>query len=82
MDCFVTVDSDGGRRTITLPPNPQDGQLYYIRNMGGKGVTVQGNGKSIALHTQGAWVLSDSWSDRERRSMVYSKSVGCWILSR
>lgn len=82
MDCFVAVDSDGGRRTITLPSNPQDGQLYYIRNMGSKGVTLQGNGNQIALHTQGAWVSSDSWTDRERRSLVYSKSAGCWILSR
>ncbi|WP_418409347.1 hypothetical protein [Alistipes sp.] len=80
MDSFITVDSDGGRRTITLPPNPQDGQLYYIRNMGSKGVTLQGNGNQIALHSQGAWVSSDSWTDRESRNLVYSKSTGCWVM--
>ena len=80
MDCFVAVDSDGGKRTITLPYNPQDGQLYYIRNIGTKGVQLNGNGKRIALHTQGAWVNSDSWTDRESRNLVYCASVGCWVM--
>ena len=80
MDCFVTVDSDGGKRTITLPYNPQDGQLYYIRNIGTKGVQLNGNGKRIALHTQGAWVNSDSWTDRESRNLIYCASVGCWVM--
>lgn len=80
MDCFVMVDSDGGKRTITLPYNPQDGQLYYIRNIGTKGVQLNGNGKRIALHTQGAWVNSDSWTDRESRNLVYCASVGCWVM--
>ena len=80
MDCFVTVDSDGGKRTITLPYNPQDGQLYYIRNIGTKGVQLNGNGKQIALHTQGAWVNSDSWTDRESRNLIYCASVGCWVM--
>ena len=82
MDCFVLVDSDGGKRTITLPYNPQDGQLYYIRNIGTKGVQLNGNGKQIALHTQGAWVNSDSWTDRESRSLIYCASVGCWVMSK
>lgn len=77
MDCFVTVDSDGGKRTITLPYNPQDGQLYYIRNIGTKGVQLNGNGKQIAIHTKGAWVNSDSWTDRESRNLIYCASVGC-----
>lgn len=80
MDCFVTVDSDGGKRTITLPYNPQDGQLYYIRNIGTKGVQLNGNGKRIAIHTQGAWVNSDSWTDRESRNLIYCASVGCWVM--
>lgn len=80
MDCFVTVDSDGGKRTITLPYNPQDGQLYYIRNIGSKGVQLNGNGKQIALHTQGAWVNSDSWTDRESRNLIYCASAGCWVM--
>ena len=80
MDCFVTVDSDGGKRTITLPYNPQDGQLYYIRNIGTKGVQLNGNGKRIAIHTQGAWVNSDSWTDRESRNLIYCTSVGCWVM--
>lgn len=80
MDCFVTVDSDGGKRTITLPYNPQDGQLYYIRNIGTKGVQLNGNGKQIAIHTQGAWVNSDSWTDRESRNLIYCASVGCWVM--
>lgn len=80
MDCFVTVDSDGGKRTITLPYNPQDGQLYYIRNIGTKGVQLNGNGKQIALHTQGAWVNSDSWTDRESRNLIYCASAGCWVM--
>lgn len=80
MDCFVTVDSDGGKRTITLPYNPQDGQLYYIRNIGLKGVQLNGNGKQIALHTQGAWVNSDSWTDRESRNLIYCASAGCWVM--
>lgn len=80
MDCFVTVDSDGGKRTITLPYNPQDGQLYYIRNIGTKGVQLNGNGKQIAIHTQGAWVNSDSWTDRESRNLIYCTSVGCWVM--
>lgn len=80
MDCFVAVDSDGGKRTITLPYNPQDGQLYYIRNIGTKGVQLNGNGKPIVLHTQGAWVNSDSWTDRESRNLVYCASVGCWVM--
>lgn len=80
MDCFVAVDSDGGKRTITLPYNPQDGQLYYIRNIGTKGVQLNGNGKQIALHTQGAWVYSDSWTDRESRNLIYCTSVGCWVM--
>lgn len=80
MDCFVTVDSDGGKRTITLPYNPQDGQLYYIRNIGTKGVQLNGNGKQIAIHTQGAWVYSDSWTDRESRNLIYCASVGCWVM--
>lgn len=80
MDCFVTVDSDGGKRTITLPYNPQDGQLYYIRNIGTKGVQLNGNGKHIALHTQGAWVNSDSWTDRESRNLIYCASAGCWVM--
>ncbi|MBV4324731.1 hypothetical protein [Alistipes finegoldii] len=80
MDCFVTVDSDGGKRTITLPYNPQDGQLYYIRNIGTKGVQLNGNGKQIAIHTQGAWVYSDSWTDRESRNLIYCTSVGCWVM--
>lgn len=80
MDCFVTVDSDGGKRTITLPYNPQDGQLYYIRNIGTKGVQLNGNGKKIALHTQGAWVNSDSWTDRESRNLIYCASAGCWVM--
>lgn len=80
MDCFVMVDSDGGKRTITLPYNPQDGQLYYIRNIGTKGVQLNGNGKRIALHTQGAWVNSDSWTDRESRNLIYCASVGCWVM--
>ena len=80
MDCFVTVDSDGGKRTITLPYNPQDGQLYYIRNIGTKGVQLNGNGKQIALHTQGAWVYSDSWTDRESRNLIYCASAGCWVM--
>ena len=80
MDCFVMVDSDGGKRTITLPYNPQDGQLYYIRNIGTKGVQLNGNGKQIALHTQGAWVNSDSWTDRESRNLIYCASVGCWVM--
>ena len=80
MDCFVTVDSDGGKRTITLPYNPQDGQLYYIRNIGTKGVQLNGNGKRIAIHTQGAWVYSDSWTDRESRNLIYCASVGCWVM--
>lgn len=80
MDCFVTVDSDGGKRTITLPYNPQDGQLYYIRNIGTKGVQLNGNGKQIAIHTQGAWVYSDSWTDRESRNLIYCTSAGCWVM--
>ena len=80
MDCFVMVDSDGGKRTITLPYNPQDGQLYYIRNIGTKGVQLNGNGKQIVLHTQGAWVNSDSWTDRESRNLIYCASVGCWVM--
>lgn len=80
MDCFVTVDSDGGKRTITLPYNPQDGQLYYIRNIGTKGVRLNGNGKPIAIHTQGAWVNSDSWTDRESRNLIYCASTGCWVM--
>lgn len=80
MDCFVTVDSDGRKRTITLPYNPQDGQLYYIRNIGTKGVQLNGNGKRIAIHTQGAWVNSDSWTDRESRNLIYCASVGCWVM--
>lgn len=80
MDCFVTVDSDGGKRTITLPYKPQDGQLYYIRNIGTKGVQLNGNGKQIAIHTQGAWVNSDSWTDRESRNLIYCASVGCWVM--
>lgn len=80
MDCFVAVDSDGGKRTITLPYNPQDGQLYYIRNIGTKGVQLNGNGKQIAIHTQGAWVNSDSWTDRESRNLIYCASVGCWVM--
>ena len=80
MDCFVTVDSDGGRRTITLPYNPQDGQLYYIRNTGTKGVQLNGNGKQIAIHTQGAWVYSDSWTDRESRNLIYCASIGSWVM--
>lgn len=80
MDCFVTVDSDGGKRTITLPYNPQDGQLYYIRNIGTKGVQLNGNGKRIVLHTQGAWVNSDSWTDRESRNLIYCASIGCWVM--
>lgn len=80
MDCFVAVDSDGGKRTITLPYNPQDGQLYYIRNIGTKGVQLNGNGKRIAIHTQGAWVNSDSWTDRESRNLIYCASVGCWVM--
>ena len=80
MDCFVAVDSDGGKRTITLPYNPQDGQLYYIRNIGTKGVQLNGNGKQIAIHTQGAWVYSDSWTDRESRNLIYCTSVGCWVM--
>ena len=80
MDCFVVVDSDGRKRTITLPYNPQDGQLYYIRNIGTKGVQLNGNGKRIALHTQGAWVYSDSWTDRESRNLIYCASVGCWVM--
>lgn len=80
MDCFVTVDSDGGKRAITLPYNPQDGQLYYIRNIGTKGVQLNGNGKRIAIHTQGAWVNSDSWTDRESRNLIYCASVGCWVM--
>lgn len=80
MDCFVMVDSDGGKRTITLPYNPQDGQLYYIRNIGTKGVQLNGNGKKIALHTQGAWVNSDSWTDRESRNLIYCARVGCWVM--
>ena len=80
MDCFVTVDSDGGKRTITLPYNPQDGQLYYIRNIGTKGVQLNGNGKRIAIYTQGAWVNSDSWTDRESRNLIYCASVGCWVM--
>ena len=80
MDCFVTVDSDGGKRTITLPYNPQDGQLYYIRNIGSKGVQLNGNGKQIALHTKGAWVNSDSWTDRESRNLIYCASAGCWVM--
>lgn len=80
MDCFVTVDSDGGKRTITLPYNPQDGQLYYIRNIGTKGVQLNGNGKPIAIHTQGAWVNSDSWTDRESRNLIYCASTGCWVM--
>lgn len=80
MDCFVMVDSDGGKRTITLPYNPQDGQLYYIRNIGTKGVQLNGNGKKIAIHTQGAWVNSDSWTDRESRNLIYCASVGCWAM--
>lgn len=80
MDCFVMVDSDGGKRTITLPYNPQDGQLYYIRNIGTKGVQLNGNGKQIAIHTQGAWVYSDSWTDRESRNLIYCASVGCWVM--
>lgn len=80
MDCFVTVDSDGGKRTITLPYNPQDGQLYYIRNIGTKGVQLNGNGKHISLHTQGAWVNSDSWTDRESRNLIYCASTGCWVM--
>lgn len=82
MDCFVTVDSDGGKRTITLPYNPQDGQLYYIRNIGTKGVQLNGNGKQIAIHTQGAWVNSDSWTDRESRNLIYCASIGCWVMSK
>lgn len=80
MDCFVMVDSDGGKRTITLPYNPQDGQLYYIRNIGTKGVQLNGNGKQIAIYTQGAWVYSDSWTDRESRNLIYCASVGCWVM--
>ena len=80
MDCFVVVDSDGRKRTITLPYNPQDGQLYYIRNIGTKGVQLNGNGKRIAIHTQGAWVYSDSWTDRESRNLTYCASVGCWVM--
>lgn len=80
MDCFVTVDSDGGKRTITLPYNPQDGQLYYIRNIGTKGVQLNGNGKPIAIYTQGAWVNSDSWTDRESRNLIYCASIGCWVM--
>lgn len=80
MDCFVMVDSDGGKRTITLPYNPQDGQLYYIRNIGTKGVQLNGNGKRIAIYTQGAWVNSDSWTDRESRNLIYCASVGCWVM--
>lgn len=80
MDCFVAVDSDGGKRTITLPYNPQDGQLYYIRNIGTKGVQLNGNGKQIAIHTQGAWVNSDSWTDRESRNLIYCASIGCWVM--
>lgn len=80
MDCFVMVDSDGGKRTITLPYNPQDGQLYYIRNIGTKGVQLNGNGKQIAIYTQGAWVNSDSWTDRESRNLIYCASVGCWVM--
>lgn len=80
MDCFVTVDSDGGKRTITLPYKPQDGQLYYIRNIGTKGVQLNGNGKQIAIHTQGAWVNSDSWTDRESRNLIYCASIGCWVM--
>lgn len=80
MDCFVAVDSDGGKRTITLPYNPQDGQLYYIRNIGTKGVQLNGNGKQISIHTQGAWVNSDSWTDRESRNLIYCASVGCWVM--
>lgn len=80
MDCFVVVDSDGRKRTITLPYNPQDGQLYYIRNIGTKGVQLNGNGKQIAIHTQGAWVYSDSWTDRESRNLIYCASMGCWVM--
>lgn len=80
MDCFVAVDSDGRKRTITLPYNPQDGQLYYIRNIGTKGVQLNGNGKQIAIYTQGAWVNSDSWTDRESRNLIYCASVGCWVM--
>lgn len=80
MDCFVMVDSDGWKRTITLPYNPQDGQLYYIRNIGTKGVQLNGNGKKIAIHTQGAWVNSDSWTDLESRNLIYCASVGCWMM--
>lgn len=80
MDCFVTVDSDGRKCTITLPYNPQDGQLYYIRNIGTKGVQLNGNGKQIAIYTQGAWVNSDSWTDRESRNLIYCASVGCWVM--
>lgn len=80
MDCFVTVDSDGRKRTITLPYNPQDGQLYYIRNIGTKGVQLNGNGKQIAIYTQGAWVNSDSWTDRESRNLIYCASIGCWVM--
>lgn len=80
MDCFVVVDSDGRKRTITLPYNPQDGQLYYIRNIGTKGVQLNGNGKQIAIHTQGAWVYSDSWTDRESRNLIYCASIGCWVM--
>lgn len=80
MDCFVVVDSDGRKHTITLPYNPQDGQLYYIRNIGTKGVQLNGNGKQIAIHTQGAWVYSDSWTDRESRNLIYCASIGCWVM--
>ena len=81
MDCLVIIDSDAAKRTITLPASPKDGQFYIIRNIGTKGVTLQGNGKRIVLHTQGAWVSSDSWTNRDARYMVYSQIVGAWIMS-
>ena len=81
MDCLVIIDSDAAKRTITLPASPKDGQFYIIRNIGTKGVTLQGNGKQIVLHTQGAWVSSDSWTNRDARYMVYSQIVGAWIMS-
>ena len=80
MDCFVIVDSDAAKRTVTLPSNPQNGQLYYIRNIGSKGINLNGNGKQIILYTQGGWVWSDSWTDRESRNLIYSENTGTWIM--
>lgn len=81
-DDYIVLVSSESAATITLPENPQNGQIYRIYSTSEEGITIYGNGRPI-YRTGSTVALTQSVISASSGlvDIFYSFSGGGWYLS-